>query len=487
MYECGICSQSFADADALAQHTAQDHPAPLHGTDPELGPTPMVDTDLTNATGTSDSRVGGLLRDAEAPSVPVSEPDTAVEGVNDLPDLGAESPPGSGGEAVQDAQGGLASANVVGRSRSDDMAPAPGDGLGMLASDQFPVSPPPPESESVLSEADVAEGSGSYEAAVDGEITGVRTPDRLDVTPEVEGEGALAGAPDDAISTDPWDRLRRHRWRLVVAVVVVLAAMAGGTAWWLGRGPSRKEQYLEALSAAGLRAQFPVDDLAVANARRVCSAIDDGGKTEGYAVDRVGVEYYCPDYLKAFKVVPTPAELEKDYLGKLRQAGLMGQFASDATAVAAAKRTCDDLDGGSKAQGLPQDRIAVEVYCDKYLAGFRTLRVSTVKGTFTLYDLSPSYYFPSITQGVLGCEGSGGYGDIGPGTQVVLKDNTGAELVRTELGPGVGGASVGTCRFEFSFSVTEGADSYILSVGRRGETAYTFATLIEGPTITLGL
>jgi len=166
------------------------------------------------------------------------------------------------------------------------------------------------------------------------------------------------------------------------------------------------------------------------------------------------------------------------YLAALKQAGLAGQFPSDASAIAHGKKTCRTLEEGGAPQGMPVDKIAVDTYCPKFAKGFKVLETATVSGTFTLIEESPSSYYPSITTTGSNCEGADGFGDIHEGTEVVVKNGSGVVLVTTTMGAGTGTSR--KCVFPFSFQITEGEDRYIVSVTDRGEFTYTFADLKNG-------
>lgn len=137
---------------------------------------------------------------------------------------------------------------------------------------------------------------------------------------------------------------------------------------------------------------------------------------------------------------------EDTYLQALRTEGLGGQFASDAVAVAKGQAFCRGLRDGAEPQGMRADHIAVRTLCAEFAPGFHVLQQAHVTGTFTLYD--SSYYGSGIAAYGGTCTGDGGYSDIGPGTDVVVKDGSGAVIATTALGSGSGTSS----RCEFSFS-----------------------------------
>ncbi|WP_197380481.1 DUF732 domain-containing protein [Mycolicibacterium mengxianglii] len=177
--------------------------------------------------------------------------------------------------------------------------------------------------------------------------------------------------------------------------------------------------------------------------------------------------------------------VDDKYLTAVRGAGLAAEFNSNANAVAHAKQVCRKLEDGAPQQGMPVDEVAVEYYCPQFSEGFHVLETAYIAGTFTLNDDSPSYVAPSIEVSGSSCVGAGGYSDIGPGTQVTVKNGQGDVLATTELEPGTGGRFL--CTFPFSFEVTEGEDRYIISVSRRGDMSYTFGELkSNGVVLTLG-
>jgi Protein of unknown function (DUF732) len=177
--------------------------------------------------------------------------------------------------------------------------------------------------------------------------------------------------------------------------------------------------------------------------------------------------------------------VDDKYLAGLREAGLTGEFNSNANAVAHGKQVCRQLEDGGKQQGMPVDKVAVEYYCPQFKEGFHVLETITVTGSFTLKDESPNPYAPAITVSGSSCSGSGGYGDIDAGTQVTVKNGKGDILTTTFLETGSGGRYL--CTFPFSFDITEGEDRYIVSVSRRGEMSYSFADLKStGVALVLG-
>jgi hypothetical protein len=176
---------------------------------------------------------------------------------------------------------------------------------------------------------------------------------------------------------------------------------------------------------------------------------------------------------------------EKTYLSALQVAGLEGQFSSDANAVAHGRQVCRQLDDGGAQQGLPADKIAVDIFCPGFAQGFHVLEMATVTGTFVLTGEDSNAVLSSIESDGSTCHGVNGYSDIGRNTQLVVKNGKGEILGTTTLGDGHG--DEGTCTFSFSFPITEGQDRYVVSVSHRGDFIYDYKQLANhGVQIRLG-
>lgn len=65
------------------------------------------------------------------------------------------------------------------------------------------------------------------------------------------------------------------------------------------------------------------------------------------------------------------------------------------------------------------------------------------------------------------CQGSGGYSDIGSGTEATLYSGSGEVLASTELG--IGSEQSGYCEFTFTFNDVPETDFYQFEVGDRGK------------------
>jgi hypothetical protein len=114
----------------------------------------------------------------------------------------------------------------------------------------------------------------------------------------------------------------------------------------------------------------------------------------------------------------------------------------------------------------------------------------SVEGTFSIsngsYDPSNEFDDPNFSSdGAGGCEGDSGYGDLNSITQVVVTDNKGKEADRTQLDSGR--KDYGDCVFTFDFVVPKGPRFFVVSVGDRGSSQYTYEELKVPGAILLGI
>jgi hypothetical protein len=170
---------------------------------------------------------------------------------------------------------------------------------------------------------------------------------------------------------------------------------------------------------------------------------------------------------------------EDRYLAELADEGVRDEFSTEVAAVRNAERLCEDLRDGGDAVGNDADRIGVVHYCDEFADEFRVLQTVTVSGTFVLLESGGrSNVFRNQSEGDP-CQGasSGGYSDISAGTTVTVSNLAGAPIDRTALG--IGAVRGTNCRFTFELTVTEGEEGYVLEVGRRGDSTYTFEEFTE--------
>ncbi|QEN16824.1 DUF732 domain-containing protein [Mycolicibacterium sp. ELW1] len=168
---------------------------------------------------------------------------------------------------------------------------------------------------------------------------------------------------------------------------------------------------------------------------------------------------------------PSPPP-EVDYVQALQTAGLFDQFNSEANAVAHGHEVCSQLEHGGQQQGLLADKIAVDVFCPQFNKGFRILESAKISGVFVLTD---SLGTGAIVVDGGACHGTGGYADVGRTTPVTVKNSKGDILTTTSLGAGTGDSA--NCTFSFTFSIDEGQDRYVVSIGRRGDFSYSFEQL----------
>lgn len=103
----------------------------------------------------------------------------------------------------------------------------------------------------------------------------------------------------------------------------------------------------------------------------------------------------------------------------------------------------------------------------------------TVDGTLVLLDRK-GYKVNGVS-----CDPSGGYSDIGPGTQVVVSDAAGTTI-------GIGQLDRGSnrpdgCTFTFRIEgVPDGHDFYGIAIGKRGTMRYTPDQLTKTVELSLG-
>lgn len=93
-----------------------------------------------------------------------------------------------------------------------------------------------------------------------------------------------------------------------------------------------------------------------------------------------------------------------------------------------------------------------------------------ITGTFTLTD-ADVLYNPSHET----CTGTGGYGDIAVGTDVVVRDGTGTIVGAGRLAWSPASA-IGSCVFTFAVPVKD-TDFYSIEVSHRGDLTYSKADL----------
>ena len=171
---------------------------------------------------------------------------------------------------------------------------------------------------------------------------------------------------------------------------------------------------------------------------------------------------------------------EDQHLEALEEAGVRSEFQTDRAAVLRAESICEEFDNSGEPRGGVVEHAAAEHYCPEWIDGFQLLETTTINGTFAVIDFDEYLYADDGDS----CQGEGGYGDINSSTQVVLSNGTGDIITRSNLGPGEVQDSI--CTYSFELEVTEGEESYVLAVGDRGETTYSFDDLKAGVELSLG-
>jgi hypothetical protein len=174
---------------------------------------------------------------------------------------------------------------------------------------------------------------------------------------------------------------------------------------------------------------------------------------------------------------------DRDYLSALAVAGLRSQFGSDAEAIAHARALCARLEIGGKPEGNEADREATRAYCPSFTPGFRVLTTAKIVGRFLLLGTTaPS---SGIAANARECTGVNGFSDIRAGAQVTVKNGEGEFLASAQLGPGIGNSVM--CAFDFALTLTEGEDTYVVTISHRGDTHFTWGQLAASNFITLSL
>jgi hypothetical protein len=132
--------------------------------------------------------------------------------------------------------------------------------------------------------------------------------------------------------------------------------------------------------------------------------------------------------------------------------------------------------------------LAVVIVAVLAFAGGSNSKGLPVHGTFTIsnlnYDATNEFADPNFqSDGSGGCEGNGGYQDLNSIEQVVVTDNNGKEVARTELGSGK--ERHDECVFDFTFDVKKGPKYYVVTIGHRGSSQYTYEQLQKPGAVAL--
>jgi len=287
----------------------------------------------------------------------------------------------------------------------------------------------------------------------------------------MEYEDSLESQSEDQLPEEKSRPKLKKRTVIMFGIPVVIASIVAAS-WFLITASERN--YLKELSSLGLSTQFSNEKVSVLQGKAYCGELEAGNDPVGYERQFVAVKYFCPLFLEGFKVIPTPEEQEQDLLTRLRDGGFGGLYASDTEAVSKAKIKCKELENGAALKGPQQEFIAVDIYCNEFVNGFRVLKEIKVKASFYLSGSRYGWY-PSIGGSSSNCYGRGGYSDISSSTAWTVTNLAGDILAEGELGPGTGSGSI--CKFTYTFKVLEGEDKYLVSVGRRGTLRYTESDL----------
>jgi hypothetical protein len=108
-----------------------------------------------------------------------------------------------------------------------------------------------------------------------------------------------------------------------------------------------------------------------------------------------------------------------------------------------------------------------------WLVGGAILSVALVAGILLLvggHRVEGSFSIPRSD-----CQGSGGDDDIGPGTSVIIRNESGSTIGTGSLGAGVGGG--GGCAYPFAMNGVPDAKFYRVEVSHGGEVEYSLAEM----------
>ncbi|MGH2679934.1 MAG: hypothetical protein ACRDG8_05545 [Actinomycetota bacterium] len=119
-----------------------------------------------------------------------------------------------------------------------------------------------------------------------------------------------------------------------------------------------------------------------------------------------------------------------------------------------------------------------------WLAGGAILGVAIVAGVLLLvggHRVEGSFSLPRSD-----CQGSGGDDDIGPGTTVTIRSESGSTIATGSLGAGEGVS--GGCVYPFAIHGVPDAEFYRVEVSRGGEVEYSLAEVESNEwTVTVSL
>lgn len=120
-----------------------------------------------------------------------------------------------------------------------------------------------------------------------------------------------------------------------------------------------------------------------------------------------------------------------------------------------------------------------------------TVTVTPTPSAPSTFEVTGSLVLSGGTDGITKtaetCSGSGGYSDIGIGTQVVVYDEASKILASGELGEGQQTAAGTTCTFDFAVEDVPGGPAiYQVEVAHRGKLTEAAADIQQPLALTLG-
>ena len=171
-------------------------------------------------------------------------------------------------------------------------------------------------------------------------------------------------------------------------------------------------------------------------------------------------------YVDPSLLVPKPKRRGRKIALWLALVALVVAAAGGIGYLTSSQTDSDDLDGAKGATG--GDSTATSI------------AKGTITGSLTLIDSQTASN---------GCDGEGGYSDIGGGMNITLKNETGTILATSTMSPGRRDQSV-SCVYDFTFTNVPRAKFYVVTMGsgRRGDLTYSHEELVaKGNRVTIVL
>jgi len=125
----------------------------------------------------------------------------------------------------------------------------------------------------------------------------------------------------------PIQKSNSGRKKAVAGAVIVVVLFGAFSALGVGPlgGPSVEEKYVAALDDAGLN-EWATQRAAINAGTQVCEKLDKGEPAQGSQRDAIAVEFLCPDYSKAFRVLS-----QEDFVGSFTVKDSDFRFFSEGT------------------------------------------------------------------------------------------------------------------------------------------------------------